>query len=199
VARTCVTPSRGRLWCVLEVFTAKKMIENSESSITDIRITGKASQLLTGDKSQELAREELMAEAKLNSLKDEMMREWEDQLRRPELLGDAELMQRHSAKQRELLQLYHNAAQGVAARKLEVLQMPASEVIDLSKAKCSQPQDEEMIREKIADDEEEISKLVVNLIFKTMCSVSHVDADKAREAPGSLKACLALCAATLPR
>ena len=188
MARTCVTPSRGRLWCVLEVFTAKKMIENSESSITDIRITGKASQLLTGDKSQELAREELMAEAKLNSLKDEMMREWEDQLRRPELLGDAELMQRHSAKQRELLQLYHNAAQGVAARKLEVLQMPASEVIDLSKAKCSQPQDEEMIREKIADDEEEISKLVVNLIFKTMCSVSHVDADKAREAPGSLKA-----------
>ena len=42
---------------MLEVLTAK------EVGITDVRITGKASQLLTGDESQELAREELTEEA----------------------------------------------------------------------------------------------------------------------------------------
>ena len=78
-----------------------------------------------------------------------------------------------SEKRRDELaaRIQHNK-QELATTKLEVLLAPATELIDLERASCSDKHDEVTIRKQVRESEGAITSLIGDLICDNVCDIS---------------------------
>ena len=145
-------------------------------------ISGEPIDLLTGSTREMLGSVERAAREQREAQKAHVQQQLEKHLNSPDLLSSAAAVQLSFGDE---LQRFREAAERVAATKLEILRKPDAELIDLGNAQCTVKADGAMIRGKIRSSEGEVTRLVVGLIRDNVCGIGGVSAD-ARRSPGSL-------------
>jgi len=171
------TPIHSRRWCIFEAFKAQKQG-------IPMGITGDPIHLLMGDKKDELLKLERAAhkqrELQLKSVQGDL----ESVTSSPELISDANAIDRRLSSRLEQLR---EAAETLAAAKIEILNSDNVDLINFELSKCSFKSDEDAICEAINGCEEQIEALVCSLVRDCFCGVSHVTMASASHAPGSLQ------------
>ena len=155
------TPIHSRLWCVLEAHVAR------EKQIQSIRIEGPATQLLTGTQAEALKQAELNAEEAMAAAKKQAQIAFEQSLEASNQ-GAKRQAEAANKKQQQRIGESHEA---LMMNRLEVLLMPANELIDLESAQCSYAADATRIREQIAGSEIAITDQIAELIRDNVCGV----------------------------
>ena len=170
------TPIHTRLWCVLEAHIARLM------QIVMIRIEGPATQLITGARGEALKAAELQADKDSEEATTTATEEFQRSLHESGAEAKA-----HAEKRRDQLaaRIQQNK-QKIAKLKLEVLLAPASELIDLEAAECSNEDDEVKIRKQVSESEDAITSLVANLIHDNVCDISTLRGTKLTSFDGPL-------------